>query len=169
MLIRDRESLLVDRIADDPRASGFPPNHPLMENLLGVPILLGTQSLGNLYLTDRLDGQPFSVEDLEAVEIMATHAASAIDRARLYRAVEDSRRRAEQQRDDVHTILENLPVGVMLVSAEDGGATLVNGVAVQLLLGPLVPVGVMPQYGRDYHLRDGDGRTLIAVGIAPAP
>ena len=160
VLIRDRESLLVDRIADDPRASGFPDHHPPMTSLLGVPILLGAQSLGNLYLTDRIDGKPFTVEDLEAVEIMATHAANAIDRARLYRALEDSRRRAEQQRDDVHTILENLPVGVMLVSADGGGATLVNELAVDLLLGPLVPVGVMPEYGRDYHLTDGDGRVV---------
>src|SRR4029450_8771273 len=38
VLIHDARPLRVPVIADDPRSVGFPPNHPPMRSLLGVPI-----------------------------------------------------------------------------------------------------------------------------------
>ena len=85
-LIHDRQPLLVPDIAADPRSVGFPANHPPMHSLLGVPIMLGSQVLGNLYLTERIDGQPFNQTDLKSLQVLAAQAATTIERAQLYAA-----------------------------------------------------------------------------------
>ncbi|HEU5434299.1 MAG TPA: ATP-binding protein [Thermomicrobiales bacterium] len=159
-LIRDRKPLLVPDIAADPRSVGVPPHHPMMKTLLGVPILASSKALGNLYLADRRDGRPFTNQDLEAIEILAAHAASAIDRAQLYRQVEESRRQAEAQRDHLRVILDNLPAAVIIDARPDGAAELANAAAVELMLGPVAPAGAMPTYGRDFRLLDGEGQVV---------
>lgn len=77
-IMQERQPIMQERISDDPRSSGFPHGHPHMERFLGVPIKVGDELFGMLYLTDRLDGQPFSQEDQWLVETMAGYAALAI-------------------------------------------------------------------------------------------
>ncbi len=86
-IIREKRPIRIPRISRDPRAVGFPPHHPHMDNFLGVPIMAGMQTLGNLYLTDKINGSEFSASDQEAVEMLAAHAAVAIQNARLYEQV----------------------------------------------------------------------------------
>jgi signal transduction histidine kinase len=85
VLIRDATPLRLERLGDDPRSVGFPPNHPPMRSFLGVPILLRGRAYGNLYLTEKKAG-PFTAEDQELVETLASQAAVAIENARLYEA-----------------------------------------------------------------------------------
>src|SRR5207253_6422123 len=68
----------------DPRSVGFPPNHPPMTTFLGVPIALRGVAYGNLYLTEKQGGLPFSSEDEELTQLLAAQAAVAIENARLY-------------------------------------------------------------------------------------
>jgi signal transduction histidine kinase len=91
-LIEDPKPIRLTRIADDPRSSGFPDDHPAMTTFLGVPIRSRDAVFGNLYLTDRIDGGPFTAEDEELVLALAATAGVAIENARLY---EESRRRQE--------------------------------------------------------------------------
>ena len=91
-LIDDPQPIRLTRIADDPRSSGFPAGHPPMTTFLGVPIRSRDSVFGNLYLTDRIDGGPFTAEDEELVLALAATAGIAIENARLY---EESRRRQE--------------------------------------------------------------------------
>ena len=86
-IIHERRPIRIPHIAQDPRSVGFPLHHPQMNKFLGVPILAGMQSLGNLYLTDKIDGSEFSSSDQEIVEMLAAHAAVAIQNARLYEQV----------------------------------------------------------------------------------
>jgi signal transduction histidine kinase len=86
VLIRDATPLRLHNIADDPRSVGFPPNHPDMRSFLGVPIHLRGVAYGNLYLTEKADGEDFTEEDQELVELLAGQAAVAIENARLYEA-----------------------------------------------------------------------------------
>src|SRR5690349_17467966 len=81
VLIRDAHALRLERIADDARSVGFPPNHPPMTSFLGVPILMRGVPYGNLYLTEKSDGQPFTDEDEELVSLLAAQAAVAIENA----------------------------------------------------------------------------------------
>jgi signal transduction histidine kinase len=86
VLIRDAKPLRLRDIAEDPRSVGFPPGHPPMRSFLGVPILLRGVAYGNLYLTEKQDGEDFTVEDEELVTLLAGQAAVAIENARLYEA-----------------------------------------------------------------------------------
>jgi signal transduction histidine kinase len=84
VLIRDATPLRIDDLSADPRAVGFPPNHPPMRTFLGVPVLLRGVAYGNLYLTEKAGGSPFTEEDQEIVQLLAGQAAVAIENARLY-------------------------------------------------------------------------------------
>jgi signal transduction histidine kinase len=87
VLIADPQPLRLASVGSDPRSYGFPPGHPPMETFLGVPVVIRGEAWGNLYLTDRADGLPFSEADEEAATILADWAAIAIDNARLYEGV----------------------------------------------------------------------------------
>jgi len=86
VLIRDAVALRLHDLGEDPRAVGFPPNHPLMRTFLGVPIHLRGVAYGNLYLTEKEGGEDFTDEDEELVTLLASQAAVAIENARLYEA-----------------------------------------------------------------------------------
>jgi signal transduction histidine kinase len=96
VLIDDPRPLRLDDVGDHPRSYGFPPGHPPMRAFLGVPILIRGQAWGNIYLTEKAGGEPFSSEDEEAVIVLADWAAIAIENAGLYRDV--ALRREELER-----------------------------------------------------------------------
>lgn len=83
-LIHDAKPLRLDELSDDPRSVGFPPNHPPMHTFLGVPVLLRGVAYGNLYLTEKEGGAPFTDEEEELTTLLSTQAAVAIENARLY-------------------------------------------------------------------------------------
>ena len=164
VLISEGVPLLVPDIAADPRSSGFPPHHPPMTTLLGTPILLGERVLGNLYLADRADGRPFTTEDLAALQVLAAHAATAIDRAQLYRQVAEARVRAEEQRDQLRAILDSLPSGVVIHRPPDAGVEMANAAFVEMVMGPAPPSGALPTYGRDFRWLEAGGRPVSPEG-----
>jgi two-component system, NarL family, sensor histidine kinase DevS len=84
VLIREAQPLRLEDIASDPRSVGFPRNHPPMKSFLGVPILQRGVAYGNLYLTEKDGGGPFTDEDVELTQLLAAQAAVAIENARLY-------------------------------------------------------------------------------------
>ncbi|MGH2346471.1 MAG: GAF domain-containing protein, partial [Chloroflexota bacterium] len=91
-LIREGKPLRVPDISRDPRRVGFPPNHPPMTSLLGVPIRAHDQVVGDLYLTDKHDADQFSEDDQHLVELLAAHAGVAIENAHLLSREEEARR-----------------------------------------------------------------------------
>jgi signal transduction histidine kinase len=93
VLIRESRTLRLEDLSQDPRSVGFPPNHPPMKTFLGVPVMLRGVAYGNLYLTEKEGGAPFTAEDEELVTLLASQAAVAIENARLY---ESSREWARQ-------------------------------------------------------------------------
>jgi GAF domain-containing protein len=84
LLIRQGQPLRVPHIAHDPRRVGFPPHHPPMTSLLGVPIRVRNEVVGDLYLADKVGAPEFSEEDQHLIELLAAHAGIAIENARLY-------------------------------------------------------------------------------------
>lgn len=91
-LIRDVRPLRLGRLSDDPRSVGFPPNHPPMSSFLGVPVAIGGEVFGNLYLTEKIDGE-FTEEDEQIAVALAAQAAAAVDKMR--RLEREERRVAE--------------------------------------------------------------------------
>ncbi len=84
VLIDDPKPIRLDDIRHHPDSVGFPANHPPMRTFLGVPVRIRDEVYGNLYLTEKAGGQPFSADDEVLVEALAAAAGIAIDNARLY-------------------------------------------------------------------------------------
>lgn len=89
-LIREPKPLRLHDLGKHPMAVGFPPNHPPMKSFLGVPVRVRENIFGNLYLTEKLDGEDFTTEDEALCIALAAAAGIAIENARLF---EESRRR----------------------------------------------------------------------------
>ncbi len=88
LIIRESRSIRIPDIAVDPHRFGFPPHHPEMHAFLGVPITVKGRSIGNLYLTNKRGGGPFSENDQRVVEMFALHAGIAMENARLHEQVQ---------------------------------------------------------------------------------
>ena len=65
-LIEEPRPIRLSRIADDPRSSGFPAEHPPMDSFLGVPIRIRDEVFGNLYFAESTRGG-FTAEDEELI------------------------------------------------------------------------------------------------------
>ncbi|GAB7029028.1 two-component system sensor histidine kinase [Streptomyces platensis subsp. malvinus] len=83
-LIRHPAPLRLTEIGDHPASYGFPPGHPPMHSFLGVPIRVGDEVFGNLYLTEKRGGRPFDAADETVLATLAVAAGVAIEHARLY-------------------------------------------------------------------------------------
>ena len=84
LLLREGQSLRLPDIEKDPRHADFPPNHPPMKSLLGVPVVHKGRVIGNLYLTVKQGAPGFSEHDQEILESLAAQAAVAIHNAELF-------------------------------------------------------------------------------------
>jgi signal transduction histidine kinase len=84
LLILDPRPLRLPDLHAHPDTFGFPPGHPPMTSFLGVPIRLRGVVYGNLYLTDKADGQVFTDVDQELAVGLAAAAGLAIENARLH-------------------------------------------------------------------------------------
>jgi diguanylate cyclase (GGDEF)-like protein len=87
LLITESRTLSVDRLCQHPASSGFPKGHPPMTSLLGVPLKVGDEVYGNLYLADKQGGLPFGPEDRDMVEALALAAGIGIENTRLHAAL----------------------------------------------------------------------------------
>jgi signal transduction histidine kinase len=95
-LIRNPEPLRLHDVTEHPRSYGFPPGHPPMTTFLGVPVTVRGEAYGNLYLTDKRNGEDFTEGDEQLLLVLSEWAAVAISNARLYENV--AQRRAELER-----------------------------------------------------------------------
>jgi signal transduction histidine kinase len=92
----------------DPRFRGWWPSaHPQMRSFLGVPIVAASGIVGALYLTDKVGADEFDDADQQLIEMLAVHAALAIEKTRLYERsrelsiVEERNRLARELHDSV--------------------------------------------------------------------
>lgn len=84
LLIDDPRPLRLDNIARHPASVGFPEHHPPMQTFLGVPILVRDEVFGNLYVTEKTNGQLFNEDDEVLLQALAAAAGTAVANARLY-------------------------------------------------------------------------------------
>ncbi|AOR30691.1 hypothetical protein BFF78_06180 [Streptomyces fodineus] len=86
-LIRYPEPLRIDDIQTHPSSAGFPSGHPRLRTLLGVAITVRGEIYGDLYLSERDDGEPFDVHDENVVVALASAAGIAIENVRLFERI----------------------------------------------------------------------------------
>ena len=138
VLIDDPKPIRLDDIALHPASVGFPPHHPPMRTFLGVPVRVRGEVFGNLYLTDKQDGQPFSDDDEVLVQALAAAAGVAIDNARLYERSQASQSWIAATRDIGTQLLAGTdPATVFRLVAEE--AVTLTGADLALVVVPADP------------------------------
>lgn len=120
-VIDDRAPIRLAHVTDDPRSVGFPAHHPTMDSFLGVPVRVGDQVYGNLYLTQGERG-PFGPDDEDLVVALAATAGIAIENARLYDATRTREAWSATAADVMAAMLEATDDDVLDVIAEHVGA-----------------------------------------------
>jgi len=95
VLIEHPTPLRLHDVSAHPGSYGFPVGHPVMRSFLGVPIMIGGEAWGNLYLAEK-DGAEFDERDEQAAVILADWAAVAIRNARLYETSQHRRLELEK-------------------------------------------------------------------------
>ena len=106
-------------IRQDPRFRGWwPRGHPSMASFLGVPISSPAGVLGAIYLTDKEGADEFTEEDERLIEMLAAHAAIAIENARLYERGRELSTIEERNRlaRDLHDSVVQKLFGIVLAS-----------------------------------------------------
>jgi signal transduction histidine kinase len=89
VMTKSGATLRLRDLTRDSRVEGFPPYHPVMHTLLGVPIVYKENIVGQLYLTEKQGADEFSMEDEEMVRLFAAQAAISIEAARLLERSQD--------------------------------------------------------------------------------
>ncbi|MDX1871949.1 GAF domain-containing protein [Mycolicibacterium sp. 120266] len=131
VLIDDPRPIRLDNIRDHAASVGFPPHHPPMTTFLGVPIRIRDEVFGNLYLTEKNSGQPFSEDDEVLAQALAAAAGIAIENARLYQQSQQRQAWIEATRDIATELLSGTdPAAVFRVIAERARALTASAVAV---------------------------------------
>ncbi|BDX33597.1 histidine kinase [Mycobacterium antarcticum] len=143
-LIDEPKPIRLNNIVDHPASVGFPPNHPPMKTFLGVPVRIRDDVYGNLYLTEKVSGQPFSEDDEVLAQALAAAAGIAIDNARLY----------EQSRTRQSWVEATRDIATQLLSGGDPAQVfqLVAAEALKLTGADVALVAVPP--GTDLPLAD---------------
>jgi len=110
-MLSDTTAYRTRDIRKDPRFEWWPPPHPRMKSFLGMPVLSKGQVIAAFYLTDKIGAEEFSEDDQAAIEMLAAHAAIAIENARLFErsrelsVVEERTRLARELHDSVSQTL----------------------------------------------------------------
>lgn len=110
------EPLRVENFSSHINAIGLPAIGPPLgpaTSFLGAPIRHRGRHVGNVNVSDKLDGRGFAQEDEDTLRMLAAHAAMAIANAHRYQ--EEQRARA-----DLETLVNTSPVGMVVFDAQAG-------------------------------------------------
>ncbi len=142
------------RVADlhaDPRLSGMPPGHLPVRSYLAVPVVTRTGEVIGSLLFGHGDPGRFAARHERAIQIVAAHAAVAVENARLFAAEQTARRRAEQATTRL-SLLQSLTDRLAPALSVDAALAAVA----DTLAGP------MDVHRLFFFLRDGDGYRAAA-------
>lgn len=134
LLIRHPASIRLRDLSEHPESVGFPPHHPQMKTFLGVPIRLGDEVYGNLYLTEKTDAEEFSADDEATVVQLADYAAAAVSNARAFEDAQGRRAWLDSIGRISRELLSGRPIPSMLHSLAREARALVNSHTAMVLL-----------------------------------
>ena len=121
VIIEDPSGLRLADLSAHPSSVGFPPNHPPMTSFLGMPVRIRGTVFGNLYLTEKSGGGPFSEADERLVEEIARTAGYVISNARSF-ALSERRRQWLEASAELAEVLQP-PVDLDVVLPQIVSAT----------------------------------------------
>lgn len=77
------------------RSHESPPGRPALRRVLRVPIVIGEEAWGNLYLSDKHDGRELDGADEGSAVVLTDWAAVAVENARRHRKADELRTKLE--------------------------------------------------------------------------
>jgi two-component system sensor histidine kinase DevS len=110
-LQQKHEVIRIPNISEDPRSAGFPPYHPEMTSMLGVPISTGEKILGQIYLTNKISGSEFTLDDERLMKTLAAYAAVAITNTQLTNDIIERDKTVKQHYEDL-SLIHDLAQGI---------------------------------------------------------
>jgi two-component system sensor histidine kinase DegS len=137
-----------------------------MTSFLGVPILFRGRNVGDLYLTDKVDGTEFTEDDERIVVKLAAHAAIAIANAKSYGATnEQLRQRLEELAEKNHE-LQRLSNGILAAQEDERRriAQELHDDTMQALAALAVQARLVERKQDVEALREGIGRIREGIG-----
>lgn len=155
----ERRTIRVSSIENDPRSEGFPSGHPRMESFLGVPIVLGDQLLGQIYLTNKVGYAEFTAADENVIETLAAYAAVAINNARMYEEMVARDEEISQRNEDLALLND--------VATALAGSLDVDDILDQTLNRVLKYLRV--EAGEIFLRGDGDGQLRLSLHVGEYP
>ncbi|MDP8930645.1 MAG: GAF domain-containing sensor histidine kinase [Actinomycetota bacterium] len=96
LMLDEPEPFIIEDVRTHPRFRGWPDAHPEMDAMLGMPVVSRGGVVGAFYLTNKEGG--FEAEDRRLMELLAAHAAIAIENARLFDASRELSILSERER-----------------------------------------------------------------------
>lgn len=160
-VIDSADVIRLPELSADARSVGFPDHHPAMSSFLGVPIRVGAEVYGNLYLTEHPDGV-FTEQDEELVTSLAATAGIAIANARLF-AESERRRRWSAVVTEVTSALLSGSADVLGVIADRAGSV-VDADLVSVIVPTADPAVLRVALARGRHADEIEGREFAAAG-----
>jgi signal transduction histidine kinase len=167
VLIDDPKPIRLENISSHAASVGFPPNHPPMRTFLGVPVRIRDEVFGNLYLTEKANGQPFSEDDEVLVQALAAAAGIAIDNARLYEKSKIRQSWIEATRDIGTELLSGSdPARVFrLVADESRSLSGAEQTLVAVPVDPELPIGEIDELVVAATAGDGPATALSTIPV----
>ena len=138
VIIDDPSGLRLSDLNAHPASVGFPPNHPPMTSFLGMPVRIRGTVFGNLYLTEKAGGGPFTEADEDLVEELARTAGYVISNARSF-ALSERRRQWLEASAELAELLQppvDLPTALLQIVSTARQVSRASGVALWSSRGP---------------------------------
>ncbi|MGC0142230.1 MULTISPECIES: GAF domain-containing protein [unclassified Pseudactinotalea] len=156
-------ALILDDLTTHEAFGGFPADHPPMRSFLGLPLLIGGQVYGRIYLSEKPGG--FSQGDADQVKVLAAGAAIAVQNARLYSDIRTRERWVAAGQEITTAMLQGIDVEEALEMIAQRARTIARADTAVLVLPGLSKDWVIEIVDGDLH---GDllGATMPANGRA---
>lgn len=138
VIIDDPSGLRLADLSAHPSSVGFPPHHPPMTSFLGMPVRIRGTVFGNLYLTEKDGGGPFTDADERLVEELARTAGYVISNARSF-ALSEHRRQWLEASSELAEMLQppvDLPLALNQIVSTARQVSRARAVALWSSLGP---------------------------------
>jgi signal transduction histidine kinase len=158
-MLRGGSSIRLEEISQHPSSVGFPEGHPQMTSFLGVPIAAYGRAIGQLYLTDKRNASGFSLEDQRLIEMLASHAAAAIENARLYQKVLENESELGERNEEL---------GLMFSLATAVSSSMDLDLLLEVMLGRVMSL-FHAAAGEIFLLQESEGFYQKAIHLGDSP
>ena len=131
-VITGAEPVIANDPASDARSGGLPAGHPPLRHFLGVPILRGSDVVGMIGVANRVNGYTGAEQD--KIEFLCRAASVLYDsyrRRQREAALEEERKRAEQERSRLAAALESAGEAIMITDV-NGSIEYVNAAFIRI-------------------------------------